>query len=374
MEDSAIYNKQPATGLQTTPSALIGGGVIGIDFGATQLRAAIVTEHGLGKIISKPTPNQGTADDVWQAISTLIQSVIDSNEGHMPAAVCVGVPSVVDTTTGTVFNVQHIPACKELPLGKLISESFGALTLVNNDANAFALGEYYFGEGAKRPNTEINGNAKQLDDIAELNYNKESVQPRVKKYTSANSAIPAKSSTSLNPAEDLSTAPVRTVQNSSLVGLTIGTGLGAGLILDGKLYSGPNCGAGEIGCLPYLDANLERYVSGSFFHKDGVNGKEYYQKALSGDQKALELYREFGHHLGQAIKITMYTYDPDWIVLGGSVSKAFNFFEEEMFSTMQDFDYPGILDKVKIFPSKLEHSAILGAASLYFDFVKHSSF
>ena len=86
--------------------------------------------------------------------------------------------------------------------------------------------------------------------------------------------------------------------------------------------------------------------------------------------EALDVFREFGQHLGQAVKIVLYTYDPDMIILGGSVSQAYAFFKEEMFKTMEYFDFPGILAKVQVYPSQLRHAAILGAASLYFDYVK----
>lgn len=338
MDDSITDGKQLPSGPDGIPSALKGGGVIGIDFGATQLRAAIVTEHGVGPVEKRATPSQGNADDVWQALAELIQSVIDQNRGCVPAAICAGVPSVVDTVNGVVYDVQHIPACKELPLGRLISEKFGVLALVNNDANAFALGEYYFGEGRNKPVHPSQYSQKQDATVSNTPF--------------------------------LSTSA--STEAFSLVGLTLGTGLGAGLILDGKLYSGPNCGAGEIGCLPYLDANLERYVSGAFFKKDGLDGKAHYKKALEGDPSALDLYKEFGFHLGQAVKITMYSYDPDMIVLGGTVSQAFDLFKQQMFEAMQDFDFPGILQKIQVYPSRIQNGAILGAASLYFDHVRHA--
>lgn len=354
MEDRVPYRKQTPSGSDV--SAIKGGGVIGIDFGATQLRAALVTEHGIGQIQSSVTPNAGTKDDVWQAIKSLIQEVIDRNDANIPAAICVGVPSVVDTVTGTVYDFQHIPAVKELHLGEMITRAFGTLSLINNDANAFALGEYYFGDRATEPlPAKENTNpytAKTMTHSMPL-----------KNYTTAGSR-----QTRIDPKALNRSVPS---PNSSLIGLTLGTGLGAGLILDGKLYSGPNCGAGEIGCIPYLDANLERYVSGAFFNRGGLNGKAYYDKALQGDQKALNVYKEFGHHLGQAIKIAMYAYDPDKIVLGGSVSQAFDLYKENMLKSMRDFDYPGILKKIQVYPSKLQHSAILGAASLYFDYAKH---
>ena len=370
MEDSAQYGKQKR--VNNTSSALKGGGIIGIDFGATSLRAALVSEHGLVHMESRPTPNQGSSEDVWQAIADLIKAVIDSNNGQLPTAICAGVPSVVDTATGTVYNVQHIPACKSLALGNLIENEFGVMALINNDANAFALGEYYFGDDTYNDdsNTEKIPISEQSQRPTTRRADQEisDDKPRMKSYMDI---LDGKTGNKHSAASSMRSKNLHVTQHEkSLVGLTIGTGLGAGLILNGKLYSGPNCGAGEVGCLPYLDANLERYVSGAFFNNGDLNGKVYFELAQKGDRMALAHYEQFGHHLGQAIKIIMYTYDPDSIILGGSVSQAFNFFYKAMFKAMQDFDYPGILNKIRVSPSRLKHSAILGAASLYFDFVK----
>jgi|GEM_PF-50627 len=368
MEDNATYGKKNI--LNNTTSALKGGGIIGIDFGATNLRAALVSEHGLTHLASSPTPSQGTWQDVWQALADLIRSIVLKNNGQLPTAICVGVPSVVDTATGTVFDIQHIPSCKSLPLGSLIENKFDVLTLINNDANAFALGEYYFGNYCQNgPHSKTGFSPSHKFSNTRSGRNVPDQEPAMKSYKEAMASHIKAAQVGPSPANSLNSGSDK--QASSLVGLTIGTGLGAGLILNGKLYSGPNCGAGEIGCFPYLDGNLERYVSGAFFNNDSLDGKGYFELAQKGDKTALVRYQQFGYHLGQAIKIIMYAYDPDFIILGGSVSNAFNFFAKSMSTAMQDFDYPGILTKIKIYPSKLKYSAILGAASLYFDYVKN---
>ena len=114
----------------------------------------------------------------------------------------IGVPSVVDVEKGIVYDVQNIPSWKEVPLKQILENEFGKPVFINNDANCFALGEKYFGEAK--------------------NY-------------------------------------------KSVVGLILGTGFGSGLILNNILYSGNNCGAGEVGMLPYKDSIFEHYCSGQFF-------------------------------------------------------------------------------------------------------------
>lgn len=86
--------------------------------------------------------------------------------------------------------------------------------------------------------------------------------------------------------------------------------------------------------------------------------------AFEGDKHALRLWQEFGVHLGFAIKAAMYTYDPEVIVLGGSIAKAFLFFEGGMREALEDFAYPETLKRIKILPSQNDDIALLGAAAL----------
>ncbi len=275
--------------------------LVGVDLGGTYVRAGLVENDRLVKIVSRPIRSQGTAEEVLSDVIAVLESVISPEV----QGAGVGVPSVVDLATGTIYDVQNIPAWKEVPLRKILEDRFNLPFYVNNDANCFAVGEKHFGHG------------KNFDN---------------------------------------------------LVGLIIGTGLGAGLIINGKLYAGPNCGAGEFGMLPYLDANFERYASGQFFLKShGKPGREFFELAEKGDEEARKIFAEFGHHLGEAIKAIMYAVDPEAIILGGSVSKAFHLFWESLMVTVSTFAYSIALNRIKIIPSSTENIAILGAAALYLD-------
>lgn len=220
-------------------------------------------------------------------------------------AIGIGVPSVVDVDEGIVYDVQYIPSWKEVQLKQLMQARYNIPVYVNNDANCFAVGEYHFGKGKGA---------------------------------------------------------------ASMIGLTIGTGLGAGVIINKKLFAGANCGAGEFGCLPYLDNILEYYCSGSFFQNVyDLNGLQVFENAKKGNEQALKIYRELGTHLGNAIKMVMYTYDPELIVLGGSVSQAYELYEQAMWEQIKTFIYEKSAQRVKIEVSELENSGILGAAALYYN-------
>ena len=214
----------------------------------------------------------------------------------------IGVPSVVDVEKGIVFNVENIPSWEHVPLKDLLEEEFKLPVFINNDVNCFALGEHQFGMAQGF---------------------------------------------------------------SHVVGLAAGTALGSGIITNNQLYAGNNCGAGEIGLLPYLDHNIEYYASGNLFgaiyHTTAV---EAHDQALNGEAQALAIWDDFGKHMGQVIKIVMYTYDPEVIVIGGSVAKAFNLFAEPMYAALRDFNYPESVKRLKIFQSQNPNIALLGAAAL----------
>lgn len=217
----------------------------------------------------------------------------------------VGVPSLVDVEKGIVYNVQNIPSWEKVNLKEILENRFQRPVYVNNDANCFAVGEKYFGKGKKYRN---------------------------------------------------------------LAGVTLGTGLGTGIIIENRLYSGPNCGAGEFGVVPYKDHILEYYSSGQFFFNQyGITGDLVYKKAVLNDKDSLAMFRQFGHHLGEAVKIILLAFDPEAVIFGGSVTKSFHFFEKAMWESIRTFPYKHALDGLVIEVSDHPQIAILGAAALYLD-------
>ena len=235
-------------------------------------------------------------------------AIIDELMNKDILAIGIGVPSVVDIENGIVYDVQYIPSWKEVHLKKIIGDRYHVPVLVNNDANCFAIGEYHFGKG---------------------------------------------------------------VNSENMIGLAIGTGLGAGIIINRKLYAGPNCGAGEFGMVDYLDHCYEYYASGQFFQNVyNTDGQEVFEKAKAGDALARQWYAEMGTHLGNAIKMIMYTYDPSLIVFGGSVRHAYPYFSKTMWQRIQTFAYKNSIERLRIELSDLENSGILGAAGLYYNFLQ----
>ena len=244
-----------------------------------------------------------SAGSVEEVLEVMYQ-LIDPLIDEEIKGIGIGVPSVVDKH-GIVYDVQNIPSWEKVELKKIMEEHYHLPVSVNNDANCFALGEKYFGKG-----------------------------------------------------KDF----------HSMIGLTIGTGLGAGIIINDKLYAGVNCGAGEFGCVEYLDQFVEYYASGQFFQNCyQINGEVVYKKALEGDPLSIMIFEEFGTHLGNAIRMVLYAYCPELIVLGGSISKAYPLFQENMWKRIHTYIYSNTLNQIRIEVSDLDNPGILGAASLYYD-------
>lgn len=221
------------------------------------------------------------------------------------ATIGVGVPSVVDLKKGIVYDTVNIPSWKEVPLKKILESKFDVPVLINNDANCFVLGEKYFGSG----------------------------------------------------------------QNvSNLTGLILGTGVGAGLIMNNKLVPGHNCGAGEFGMVSYLGHDYEYYCGGGNFRSlYGRDAAEAFLLASDKQPEALKIWNSYGNHLAELIKLVLYTADPESIVLGGSISKAFPFFKDSMLQSLQTFAFKNSLANLNIHVSELEYAGVLGAAYLHID-------
>jgi len=273
---------------------------IGIDFGATNIRAGLVKDGKIQSLKKRRLPEDKSVDSILSAMVEMIESVDDGIQ-----KVGIGVPSVVDSEKGIVYDVTNIPGWDEVPLKQQLEKETGKQVFINNDANCFALGEYYFGERKWKKN---------------------------------------------------------------LIGLVIGTGFAGGAIIDGKIYEGRNCGAGEFGMIPYKNSILEHYCSGQFFSRQlGLIGEEVYKQALAGDRKAIKTFEVLGIHIAEAIKIVLYTFDPDSIVLGGGISKTFDIFKDAFYKGLETYGFPSSLKNIEITISKTDHVAVLGAAALTTD-------
>jgi len=212
-----------------------------------------------------------------------------------------GVPSVVDVKQGIVYDTQNIPSWVEVPLKERLEQRFGVPVAVNNDANCFAMGVYGTYPADAKPET--------------------------------------------------------------LVVVTLGTGVGMGIVIDGKLFCGANCGAGELGCLPYKDGILEEYCAKRFFTDAGWDSRALAAKAKAGDPDALRMYDEFGRHMGALICTVMFAYDPDRIALSGGIANNYPFFRAAMEEYIRaNFPYRKAIERLTIDICTDDNIPVIGAS------------
>ena len=213
----------------------------------------------------------------------------------------IGVPTLVNVERGIVYDALNIPSWKEVHLKEYMEARFHIPVSVNNDANCYTLGA-----------------AARLG-----------------------------------------------MRRGTVVGVTLGTGTGIGIVSDGKLFCGDHCGAGEICSLPYEGSILEAFCSKQFFENKGLNSRKAGQAAEAGDPAAIALFEEFGRHLGYLLSVVMFAYDPSAIVIGGGVANAHNLFSESMFRTLRDrYPYAHVLGSLDVHFMPDDQTAVIGASLL----------
>jgi len=236
------------------------------------------------------------------SVDVVVQQLASLIEPHIGAieGIGVGVPSLVDPHTALVRDVPNLPAWRDVPLEKILRERFELPVHVLNDANAFVLGEHIHGAARGKKN---------------------------------------------------------------VVGLTLGTGTGCGILVDGNLVVGHSGGAGELGMLPYLEHTYEHYTSSSFFRVEhATTGEATFAAAENGDVAAQGILADLGHHVGNLCLAILCALDPEMIVLGGSISHAWKYFEEPMRRAVHEFPYPSSVERLVIAQYALENPGVVGAA------------
>jgi glucokinase len=214
----------------------------------------------------------------------------------------IGMPGFMNTETGEILAINNIPSFRGVSVKKAVEKKFGLPTFQNNDANCFALGEAYFGAG-KGFNT--------------------------------------------------------------MVGITMGTGLGSGIIIDRKIHSGLAGGAGEVGCVPIQDGIGDDYCSNALFvnsyHKDGI---DLYREAKAGNEESKEAFNHLARNLGEIIRLLMYILAPEAFIIGGSVAKSWDLLEEPLQRELDKFRVDLVSKQVKLLPAQLDNTGLYGAAAL----------
>ena len=214
----------------------------------------------------------------------------------------IGMPGYMDTETGEILLINNIPSFNGFSVKQAVEKQFDLPVFQNNDANCFALGEAWYGAGKS--------------------YN-------------------------------------------NLVGVTLGTGLGGGIIINRKIHTGLAGGAGELGCFSFKGGIVENFCSAAFFSsKYGKTGAELYKEAKSGNKEALAAFDELAGNIGEMLNIVMYILAPEAFVIGGSVAKAWEFLEKPLRERVDQFPVELISKKTELVQAQLDNAGLYGAAAL----------
>ena len=112
------------------------------------------------------------------------------------------------------------------------------------------------------------------------------------------------------------------------------------MVIGGRLYGGSNTGAGEIGSAPTATATTSTGWQQPVFRRTRHHGQGGLRTRCGRRSEALALWREFGEQVGDLVMLVLYAYDPEAIVFGGSISRAFEFFRGSMFERLRAFPMP----------------------------------
>lgn len=252
-----------------------------------------------------------------EAVLSAIVSAIDQlDPNHICRAIGIGTPGPADATGRIAKVAINLTGWKDIPLADWLEAKTNRPTILANDANCAGLGEAWLGAG-------------------------------------------------------------RSYQN--LILLTLGTGVGGAIVLDGQLFTGHQGAAGELGLIT-IDPNgapcnsgnrgsLEQHISvQAIRRRTGKEPNELGELAQRGDPEALEFWRSYGRDLGVGLTSLIYVLTPEAIVIGGGVSASAEFFFPSALAEIEQRVLLSSRAGLKLIPAQLGNQAgIVGAAKLAID-------
>ena len=279
---------------------------LGIDFGGTLLRCAIIDEEGnIVDQIKNPTKDCKNKDDLVNKIVEMSNKLDYKKYGITKAGVAVCGP--VEPKTGVIDSLPNVPF-EPFSLKEELQSNLGLEVEVGNDANVAAFAESKIGFGKGK-------------DIVEY--------------------------------------------------VTISTGIGAGLVINGKIVEGFKGMAQEIGHMRVLDSEFEKLCSGTgivlLCKRHGVeveNAKEFFDKVVAKDETMLKIYDEWLEILSDQIANMVYFIAPEAIVFGGGVMKSKDIFFDEFISRVKGKIYPRLADSIAFKITKLDQDITVVGAGL----------
>ncbi|CAM3005790.1 ROK family glucokinase [Paenibacillus sediminis] len=307
---------------------------VGVDLGGTAIKVGICNEEGqLLHTYEGPTETDKGVDTVINNIEKYVRLIVEQSPftWDQLAGVGAGVAGFTNVREGIIILAPNI-GFRDVPIRKILEERLGKPVKIDNDANVAALGEAWSGAG------------KGIDNC---------------------------------------------------VCFTLGTGVGGGIIINGKIYQGfsgmagelghisvvPDleaiqCGCGKMGCLETVSsatgiirmANdaVERGDRTSLALEENIAAKTVFDAAKAGDEVALRIVNRASFYLGKAMAAVAAVLNPERFILGGGVSKAGDILFNEVKEVYAKLAPEPLQQGVEIVPAKLGNDAgIVGAAGLH---------
>ncbi|MFH1248668.1 MAG: ROK family protein [archaeon] len=289
---------------------------IGIDAGGTKISAGLLKNGIIQKKIKIPTEQEKGKQRIVTNLLNVISSVSEGIDKKDIEKIGIGLPGPIDHEKGILKVAPNIKCLKDFPVKDILEVASGIPVVVENDAKCAALAEsVYF-------------NCKNL------------------------------------------------------LCFTLGTGLGGGIIIDGKIYHGVDyagelghmvidykghkCSCGNTGCLEeYCSGRGIERLSKKYFGKK-IKPLELQRMAEKGDKKAIKLHEEFGTYLGIGFASYVNIFNPEMIVIGGGVGRAWKLFLPSAIKEMKKRGFRVMTQNIKVVPSELEvdEAGVIGASML----------
>ncbi len=301
--------------------------ILALDIGGTKLAAAVFEGDAIAARVRIATHAIEGPEAVFKRITRLLESVLQKIDGHV-SSIGVGCGGPLDSQTGVIYSPPNLPGWDAYPLKTRLEEQFGVPAFVENDANAAALAEHRFGAGKGYRNVFY---------------------------------------------------------------ITASTGIGSGIILDGRLYRGTNFSAGEFGHIilakggPRCNCGgrgcLEALASGTAIGKratraarraphsplarilvsnGNVSARDVATAARLGDALAQKIFSDAACYLGLGITSIIHLLNPEIVIIGGGLVKTGSLLFEPLRRAVKKRAQAHLADFVKIVPA-----ALGGATGLY---------
>ncbi len=306
--------------------------VFAVDLGGTHLRIGLVDDAGkIHNQVKLHTPKDDSPEALLNALAGVADDWRGAGRGPIVAA-AVMVPGAVNADQSVVLQAPNLPSLLNFPFRQALQDRLGWPVVLENDANAAAIGEMW------------RGAARGCRDV---------------------------------------------------VSVTLGTGVGGGVVLDGKLWRGAHGSAGEIGhttvdpfgglkCKCGNTGCLELFASataiarmaresldqfpGSALSDENLTAEKVYQAGRDGDELALAVFKRAGTYLGVGLANIMSLVDPEIIVISGGVVNGWDLFQAEMYREVSERAFRATAQQVRIARAECgDNAGLLGAARLGFE-------